>query len=220
MAENKSTELTPRRKKLIYSLIVAIAVLMIATATALTVYFVTRGNDEILDNPPPVDNPDNSDKPDKPDKPDEPDKPSDGDNTVKFVCPLEDEKCVVEYDAIYTNKTLNRIYRHRGVDFEAAEGTQVCAIADGKVTAVSLSEELGNVITLDHGDGLMSYYRFVEPVSDLNVGDTVRQGAVIGTVAKAYGTEADDGTHLHLEIELNGKGVDPSGYFEFTYEEK
>lgn len=219
MAENKTTELTSRRKKLIYSLIVAISVLMIATATALTIYFVTKADDHILDNPPPVENPDDKD-PEKPDD-NEPSKPSEGDNTVKFVSPLGDSKvCTVEYNAIYTNQTLNRIYRHRGVDFTADEGVDVLAIADGKVTDVSLSEELGNVITIDHGDGLVSVYRFVEPVSDLNAGDTVRQGAKIGTVAKAYGTEASDGTHLHLEIELSGKGVDPADYFEITYEEK
>lgn len=221
MAENKTTEITSRKKKLIYSLIASIAILMIATATALTIYFVTKGGDEILDNPPSVENPDDGEEPNKPSEPEEPDKPSDGDNTVKFVAPLPDGRvCSIEYNAIYSNKTLNRIYRHGGVDFSADVGTDVFAIADGKVTSVSLSEELGNVIAIDHGDGLISYYRFVEPVADLNAGDTVSQGMKIGTVAAAYGTEASDGTHLHLEIELSGKGVDPADYFDVTYEEK
>lgn len=216
MAENKTIEPTSRKKKLIYTLIASISLLMVIAATVLTIYFVTRPNEGVLDNPPPADNPD---KPNE-QEPDEPTKPSNGDDTVKFVAPLQYESCMVEYNTIYTNHTLNKIYRHRGVDFGAAEGTQVCAIADGKVISVSLSEELGNVITIDHGDGLISYYRFVEPTAGLNAGDTVRQGAPIATVAAAYGTEASDGTHLHLEIELNGKGVDPSEYFDITYEEK
>ena len=43
---------------------------------------------------------------------------------------------------------------------------------------------------------------------------------MIAKVAEAYGTEANDGTHLHLEMTLNGKAVDPTDYIDVTLEEK
>ena len=121
---------------------------------------------------------------------------------------------------MYFNETLNKIYRHKAVDFAAAEGTEVVCIADGTVTDVSLSEELGNLITVDHGDGLVSCYRFVEPQDGLKAGDKVEQGGVLGKVASPYGTEAHGGAHLHFELALDGESVDPADHLDLTYEEK
>ncbi len=233
MNEKNSGDITVKRKKLVYSLIITVCALLLIAATVLTVYFVTRNHNDVLENPPTVDDPNDNQDPSNPDKPDdpkppvEPDKPDDpsgptgGDDTVVFVSPLETAVCTVKYGSIYTNQSrAGMIYKHYGVDFTAEAGTSVCAIAAGTVKNVSCSEELGNVITLDHGDGLVSYYRFVEPVEGLKAGDKVAKGDKIATVAAAYGTEYRDGTHLHLEIKLNEASVDPADYFDITYEEK
>ena len=124
------------------------------------------------------------------------------------------------YGEVYYNETLNKIYRHNAVDFAAAEGEEVACIAEGTVLEVSLSEELGNLVTVDHGDGLVSAYRFVEPKEGLKAGDKVEQGDVLGTVAAPYGTEAHGGAHLHFELSLDGESVDPADHLDLTYEEK
>ncbi len=127
----------------------------------------------------------------------------------------------MEYREIYANQTRGGIvYRHMGVDFSADEGTPVVSVAAGVVSSISYSETLGNVIIIDHGDGLVSYYRFIEPTDGLTEGSEVAKGEQIATVAAAYGTEYKDGAHLHLEISLNGEYVDPADYFDIVYEEK
>ena len=204
-------ETSIQKKKLIYSLLAGAGVLLLAAAIALTVYFTTRGED-VLNEPPVTEQPGGDT-----DEPDEPDKPTGGEE-VRFVLPLEGTPS--EYGEVYFNETLNKIYRHKAVDFAAAEGTEVVCIADGTVTDVSLSEELGNLITVDHGDGLVSCYRFVEPQDGLKAGDKVEQGGVLGKVASPSGTEAHGGAHLHFELALDGESVDPADHLDLTYEEK
>lgn len=212
MKEEKSKN----KKKLLYYLILAVSVLLLVAATVLTVYFVTGDKNEVLDNPPGGDNV----TPVDPVKPDDPNQSTGGEDVVKFVVPLTYESVSEEYNVIYTSKTTGWSYRHKAVDFAAAEGTAVCSMADGKIETVSLNEKTGNYIVVDHGDGLKSLYRFVEPVNGLKAGDSVKKGDKIGEVAAAYGSEAKDGTHLHLEITLNGAPKDPSSYLDLVNDEK
>lgn len=216
------------KKKLIYYLTLAISLVLLIVATVLTVYFVTgAGNDDVLDNPPPIENPDDGKKPDDGNKPDQKpdddkkpdDKPTGGDDTVKFVVPLSYSKAT-EFNSIYASQTTGFIYRHKAVDFAAEEGTEICSMADGTVKEISLNETTGNYITVDHGDGLITLYRFVEPVKDLKAGDKVKKGDKIATVAAAYGSEAKDGTHLHLEVSLKGVPQNPADYIEIVNTEK
>lgn len=207
-----------KRKKLVYYLILAISVCLLVAATVLTVYFVSDAkNDNVIDNNPST--PVVPDEPKDPDDPTPPDVPSSGDDVVKFGVPLSSQTVSV-YNVIYKSATTNFIYRHKAIDFAAAAGTAVGAVADGVVESVSLNETTGNVITIDHGEGLKSLYRFVEPVSTLKKGDSVKKGDKIAEVAAAYGSEAKDGEHLHLEMEENGKKVDPAKYLDIEYDEK
>ena len=230
MKEKNSAEVTSKRKRLIYSLILAVCVLLLVTATALTVYFVTTGGQEVLEKPS-IEDPTGGDKKDpdtnKPTGPDEekkdPDenKPTGGGEVVRFTSPVANATCSVEYASIYTNATLKgQIRKHMGVDYTVAAGTDVVSIAAGTVVSISLEPTLGNLISVDHGDGLVSYYRFVEPVESLKEGDKVEKGQVIATVAQAYGTEQHAGEHLHFEMKLNKDWVDPASYFDITYAEK
>ncbi len=237
MKEKENTVPTSRRKKLIYSIIVAASALLLIAAIVLTVYFVTANNRSLIDVPPignedppttgdddPTKDPGEQDPPTSgeqdPPTGGEQDPPTSGEQ-VAFVSPIDGVTvCSVEYFKIYENKTLDKWYYHKAVDYSADAGTDVRAMADGKVVKVSLSEKLGNLVVVEHADGITSTYRFVEPVSSLKEGDSVKQGQVIAKVAEAYGTEAGDGTHLHLEMELNGKSVDPSDYIDVTLQEK
>ena len=204
-----------KKRRLLYYLLLAISILLLTAATVLTVYFVTEGSNDVLD-----DNPSNVTpvEPDDPKDPNEPDKPTGGEKET-FCLPVAYESASV-YNDIYWSKTTGYIYRHQGVDFVAAEGTKVAAIADGVVESISLSEKNGNLIIVNHGNGIKGYYKFVEPNAALKVGATVSKGQYFAAVAAAYGSEAKDGTHLHFELKVNGASADPASYLDIQYEEK
>ena len=214
-----------KKRRLLYYVLLAIGVCLLTAATVLTVYFVSGGSKNTLkEDPPgvtPVD-PDGSGKPDDSKDPSgppsEPDKPTGGE-TETFCLPVRYDAVTV-YNEIYRSATTGFIYRHQGVDFMAAEGAQVSAIADGTVEKISLSERNGNLIVVDHGGGLKGYYKFVEPASTLKVGAKVEKGQNFASVAAAYGSEAKDGTHLHFELKLNGAFSDPASYLDIQYSEK
>ncbi len=212
-------EKTKSKKSVIYYVILAVCALLIITATVLTVYFVTRSSEPVAENPPVVE-PDDPADPDDPAKPDDPNKPSSGEDGVKFVVPVNTTAYTMAYGEILHNETVGWWYRHNAVDFNVAKGTEVLAMADGTVTQVSYAEETGNLIVVDHGDGLKTSYRFVEPIEGLGVGEKVTKGQKIGEVAAAYGTEAFAGEHLHLEMYLGKNPVDPADYVDIVLEEK
>lgn len=132
--------------------------------------------------------------------------------------PLSTVSVLNDY-GFYHNKTLNNYYEHKGVDFVAEVGTEVLAVEDGVVESIYTGDVLtGTEITVDHGDGVKSVYRFIDAAENLSVGMEVKQGDVIGKVAEASGEEYKDGAHLHFEIRKDGKNVDPASYL--TFEEK
>ncbi len=213
----------PKKKRLLYYIVLSVCVLLLIAATVLTVYFLTADTGNTLDVPPATGNEEEDKQPGETDDKqheNEPSEPSGGEDAVKFVSPIDGAKYTVEYNVIYTNETLGWIYRHKAVDFDAKAGTEVKCMADGKVETISYSEETGNIVLVDHGDGLKTLYRFVEPDSKLREGATVKKGETLGVVAEAYGIEHKDGEHLHLEVELNGKAADPTEYLGAVLEEK
>jgi murein DD-endopeptidase MepM/ murein hydrolase activator NlpD len=105
------------------------------------------------------------------------------------------------------------------VDFTAEVGTEVLAADDGVIVTIYRDDVLtGTEITIDHGDGVKTTYRFVDIAEGISVGTDVKKGDVIATVAAATGDEYKDGAHLHFEILQNGKNVDPA--LHLTLEEK
>ena len=132
--------------------------------------------------------------------------------------PLETVSILHDY-GFYHNVTLDKYYEHQGVDFTATVGAQVLAVDDGVVERIYQDDVLtGTEITIDHGDGVKTVYRFISADEDLTVGAQVARGDVIATVAEATGEEYKDGAHLHFEIKKDGKQVDPATYL--TFEEK
>lgn len=135
-----------------------------------------------------------------------------------MILPLSTASVLNDY-GFYHNQTLNNYYEHKGVDFTAEVGAQVLAVDDGVVESIFSGDVLtGTEITVDHGDGVKSVYRFVNANESLSVGMKVKQGDIIGSVAEATGEEYKDGAHLHFEIRKDGKSVDPATYL--TFEEK
>ncbi|MFH9038503.1 peptidoglycan DD-metalloendopeptidase family protein [Streptomyces sp. NPDC017966] len=97
---------------------------------------------------------------------------------------------------------------HTGLDFPAAVGTAIKAVAAGTVSSIGRSGPYGNHLTLDHGGGLTSLYAHMSEIL-AKARQTVSAGSLIGRVGATGNTT---GPHLHLEARVNGKSVDPMPY--------
>ncbi|HEY0138162.1 MAG TPA: M23 family metallopeptidase, partial [Nannocystis sp.] len=107
---------------------------------------------------------------------------------------------------------------HRGVDFPQASGTSIPAVADGKVVVNTYSSCLGNVVVLEHADGMYSGYAHLVSPSPLKKGAVVALGKSVGKVGDS-GT-CSNGAHLHLTMSpqvggwASGTTVDPYKYIQ------
>ncbi|MEM7445649.1 MAG: M23 family metallopeptidase [Pseudomonadota bacterium] len=96
---------------------------------------------------------------------------------------------------------------HSGVDFDADYGDPVSATGDGEVVFVGWSGGLGNTVRIDHGYGVQTVYAHLSSFEDgMAEGDTISQGAVVGTVGS---TGLATGSHLHYEVRVDGRATDP-----------
>ncbi len=98
---------------------------------------------------------------------------------------------------------------HLGIDFAATLHEPVFSTAAGKVIKVSSEEDLGKVVEIDHGGGLVTRYGHLSSYY-VRKGNLVRKGETIGSVGM---TGKTTGPHLHYEILLNSKSVNPENYF-------
>ncbi|MDM9628205.1 M23 family metallopeptidase [Rhizobium sp. S152] len=100
---------------------------------------------------------------------------------------------------------LGRLALHSGIDFRFAPGEKVRPTAPGKVTAAGWAGGYGNMVEIDHGNGIATRYGHMSEVL-VKVGDTVDRQDVIGL---AGSTGRSTGTHLHYEVRTGGRAVDP-----------
>lgn len=94
---------------------------------------------------------------------------------------------------------------HRGLDFRAAPGDPIHALADGTVALAENQFYAGNVVYVDHGLGFFSIYMHMSEI-DVKEGDSVTRGQIIGKVGS---TGRATGPHLHLSLMVQGTGADP-----------
>jgi murein DD-endopeptidase MepM/ murein hydrolase activator NlpD len=94
---------------------------------------------------------------------------------------------------------------HEGIDIGAASGAPVRAAADGVVRRASWYGGYGNAVIIDHGDGVQTLYGHNSSL-DVQPGQRVSAGEVI---AKVGSTGDSTGPHLHFEVEVDGRKVDP-----------
>jgi len=94
---------------------------------------------------------------------------------------------------------------HDGIDIANNMGTPVVATADGEVVKTGLSGGYGNIVQINHGNGIDTIYGHNSQIA-VKVGQSVRKGQVISYVGS---TGKSTGPHLHYEVRVNGKAVDP-----------
>jgi murein DD-endopeptidase MepM/ murein hydrolase activator NlpD len=97
---------------------------------------------------------------------------------------------------------------HEGVDISNSVGTPVIAPADGMVSYAGPLGGFGNVISIDHGHNISTFYAHLQQ-HKVSQGQRIKRGnliALVGTTGRATGP------HLHYEIQVNGSPVNPSKY--------
>ena len=94
---------------------------------------------------------------------------------------------------------------HPGLDIDGEKGDLVVAPANGVVSKASWTGGYGNLIEIDHGNGLKTRYGHLSKI-DIQVGDSVQRSQQIGLVGS---TGRSTGPHLHYELRLNEKAINP-----------
>ena len=101
-----------------------------------------------------------------------------------------------------------RDHSHKGLDIAAKTGTPIKAAADGKIKYADTMSGYGNLIIIDHGNGITTYYGHCSKLYKKE-GQKVKAGDVIAAVGN---TGNSTGSHLHFEIRKIGVFVNPANY--------
>ncbi|WP_084781985.1 M23 family metallopeptidase [Bacillus niameyensis] len=107
----------------------------------------------------------------------------------------------------------NKYHPNMGIDYAAKDGSEfeVLAALSGKVTAVRDDSLLGNVIEIDHENGVATIYQSIKDIQ-VKAGDSVKQGDVIATSGTSQLNKAAK-NHLHFEIRKDSTAMNPLNFF-------
>ncbi|MGA8050476.1 MAG: M23 family metallopeptidase, partial [Burkholderiales bacterium] len=101
---------------------------------------------------------------------------------------------------------------HEGIDFEVDSGTPVHAAAGGVVIFAGLHPQYGNLVEIDHGDGLSTRYAHLSKIL-VTKGEIVLRGREVG---RSGATGRATGPHLHFEVRYKGVAVNPDRFLAAT----
>lgn len=134
---------------------------------------------------------------------------------VVFINPVANATVGMGYSEteLVFSKTLEQWSVHTGIDFIAEEGSAVVAVYDGTVADIQNDTMYGNIVTINHANGLSTKYYSLGDNIAVNVGQAVTAGTKIGEISISMMIESSDGAHLHFETLVNNKVVDPTSYF-------
>ncbi len=101
-----------------------------------------------------------------------------------------------------------RVSTHTGLDIGAVTGTPIKVVANGTVESACYSGSYGNLIKINHGNGVETWYGHTSKMY-VKAGQKVQAGDIIAEVGS---TGNSTGPHLHFEIRINGQHVNPQNY--------
>ena len=108
----------------------------------------------------------------------------------------------------YGTSSRLRVSTHTGLDIAAIEGTPIKVIAKGTVTYAGWYGSYGLLVKVDHENGVETWYAHTSKIN-VKKGQKVKSGDIIALVGN---TGNSTGAHLHLEIRINGRHVNPQNY--------
>ena len=200
----------PTVSKIVYGVVVAL--LCVSAIVIGIIAASNRPNEELPDDPPVSDGTGEQNPPD---------------NTGDEQTPEDEKKasyiapCVGK--VIKGHSTTAPVYSitleewriHTGMDIMTEEGADVFAVEAGEVTNVFNDPLLGKSIEITHADGVKSVYKNLDGESiTLKVGDKVERGAKIASVGDSAIMEIAEEPHLHFEMTVADKLVNPLDYIE------
>lgn len=121
----------------------------------------------------------------------------------------EQEQSLIYYEGTYMPSS--------GVSYSKGDVFDVVAILDGTVKSVKEDTTLGNVITIEHENGITSVYQSVGEIA-IKVNETVSKGQVIAK-SSVSNISTDLGNHLYFELIIDGICVDPENYYDKSINE-
>ncbi|MCB1498517.1 MAG: peptidoglycan DD-metalloendopeptidase family protein [Bauldia sp.] len=104
-----------------------------------------------------------------------------------------------------TDPFRRRPAMHTGIDFRAPTGQPARATAGGKIISAGYNRGYGNMVEIDHGNGLTTRFAHLSKIQ-VKKGQTVAKGDTVGQTGS---TGRSTGPHLHYEIRVNGRAIDP-----------
>jgi murein DD-endopeptidase MepM/ murein hydrolase activator NlpD len=99
---------------------------------------------------------------------------------------------------------------HSGIDFKGAIGSPIFAAADGRVTFAGWKAGYGKAVEISHGNGMLTRYAHLSRI-DVTVGQRIEAGATLGGLGN---TGRSTGPHLHFEVRINDRAVNPRPFLE------
>ena len=140
-----------------------------------------------------------------------------------FISPLKECQLDVDYSdtVLVFSPTMNDYRTHTAMDLTAKVGQEVVAVADGVVKNVWQDYFMGTCVAIEHSGNAVSYYKSLDPAVDekIVIGASVKAGDVIGTVGDSAKNEVAQDPHLHFELMVNNKHVDPKKHIKFPIHE-
>ena len=125
-----------------------------------------------------------------------------------LATPLRFKRISSKFNPKRKHPILGYTKAHTGVDYAASRGTPVWAMASGRVVFAGRKGANGNLVTIDHGNGLRSYYAHLHRIArGIRKGAKIRQKQTLGSVGS---TGRATGPHLHFAVRRNGKWVNPA----------
>ncbi|MBB3034207.1 M23 family metallopeptidase [Alteriqipengyuania lutimaris] len=118
--------------------------------------------------------------------------------------PVNDARMSSSY-GMRNHPVLRKRANHNGVDLAAPSGTPIYATADGVIERANYWGSYGNYIQIGHGNAIETRYAHLSRIV-VSDGAQVRKGDLIGYVGS---TGRSTGPHLHYEVRIDGKAVDP-----------
>lgn len=128
-------------------------------------------------------------------------------SSLPSVHPVKNVNYTSSYGVRYDPFT-GRTAMHAGLDLAGATGSPIYATADGVVHRAGWGGAYGNMVDLGHGKGIATRYGHMSRIL-VRAGDRVKKGEIIGRMGS---TGRSTGSHLHYEVRVDGRAVNPTPY--------